>query len=108
MTNCDTFDIRSHPMWPKWLKQKDRLKGLSVVSTYKIDFKKLHAFSKSLLVITGTKTIEPNKTVDKLLSREFSNARTGSLIGDHIAIYQQPDNFVLTLKSFLRSNSNGY
>lgn len=108
MTNCDTFDIRTHPMWPKWLKQKDRLKGLSVVSIYKIDFKKLHAFSKPLLVVTGTKTIEPNKTVDRLLSREFSNARTASLTGDHIAIYQNPENFVYTLKSFLRSNSNTY
>lgn len=108
MTNCDTFDIRSHPMWPKWLKQKDRLKGLSVVSAYKIDFKKLHAFSKPSLIVTGTKTIEPNKTVDKLLSREFTNARTGSLTGDHIAIYQNADNFVLMLKSFMRTNSNGY
>ncbi|AWO00650.1 hypothetical protein DLD77_02515 [Chitinophaga alhagiae] len=108
MTNCDTFDIRTHPMWPKWLKQKDRLKGLSVVSAYKIDFRKLYAFSKSVLIVTGTKTIEPNKTVDKLLSREFSNAKTGSLTGDHIAIYQNADNFVPMLKSFVRTNSNSY
>ncbi len=108
MTNCDTFEIRSHPMWPKWLTQKDRLRGLSVVSAYKIDYKKFHAFSKEVLIVTGTKTIEPNKTVDKLLSREFSNARTSSLTGDHIAIYQNADNFVLLLKSFTRSKSNGY
>ena len=108
MTNCDTFDIRSHPMWPKWLKQKDRLRGLSVVPAYKVDFKKFHAFSKAVLIVTGTKTIEPNKTVDKLLSLEFSNTRTGSLTGDHIAIYQNADNFVLMLKSFIRINSNGY
>ena len=108
MTNCDTFDIRTHPMWPKWLKQKDRLRGLSVVSAYKIDFKRLQAFVKPSLIVTGTKTIEPHKTVDKLLSREFSNAQTGSLRGDHIAIYQNPDNFVLILKSFIRYNSNGY
>lgn len=101
MTNCDTFDIRSHPMWPKWLKQKDRLQGLSVVSTYKIDYKKLHAFSKPSLIVTGTKTIEPNKTVDKLLSVELSNAKTGSLTGDHIAIYQDPGSFVLLLRSFV-------
>lgn len=108
MVNCDTFDIRSHPMWPMWLKQKDRVKGLSVVSAYKIDLKKIHSFSKPLLIVTGTETIEPNKTVDKLLSREFSNARTGSLTGDHIAIYQNAGNFVFMLKSFIRTNSNGY
>lgn len=105
MTNCDTFDIRSHPMWPKWLKQKDRLRGLSVVSAYKIDLEKLHTFSKPSLIVTGTKTIEPNKTVDKLLSREFSNTKTGSLIGDHIAIYQDPGSFVLLLRSFMRNTA---
>ena len=104
MTNCDTFDIRTHPMWPKWLKQKDRLRGLSAVPEYKIDFKKLHAFQKPVLIITGTATIEPNKTVNKLLSREFSNAKTASLPGDHIAIYQNPETFVQTLKAFLREH----
>jgi hypothetical protein len=105
MTNCDTFDIRSHHMWPKWLKQKDRLKGLAVVSAYKIDVEKLHAFSKPALIVTGTKTIEPNITVDKLLRREFSNAKTGSLTGDHIAIYQDPGSFVLLLRSFVRKTT---
>ncbi len=102
MTNCDTFDIRSHPMWSKWLKEKDRLRGLSAVSSYKIDFKKLHAFTKAVLIITGTKTIEPHFTVDKLLSREFSKAKTAILQGDHIAIYQNPDSFVQALKVFLK------
>lgn len=102
MTNCDTFDIRQHPMWPKWLKQKDRLRGLSAVPAYKINFKKLHAFHKPVLIVTGTVTIQPNKIIDKLLSREFSNARAVSLPGDHIAIYQNPEIFVQLLKDFLR------
>jgi len=106
MTNCDTFDIRSHPMWPKWLREKDRLRGLSVVSGYKIDYKKLHSFSKPSLIVTGTKTIEPNKTVDKLLSHEFSNTKTGSLTGDHIALYQDPNSFVSLLKSFMRNTTH--
>lgn len=101
MTNCDTFDIRKHPMWPNWLKQKDRLRGLSVVPGYRIDFKKLHAFHKPVLIVTGTATIEPNKTVNNLLVREFSNARTASLPGEHIAIYQNAETFVKILKAFL-------
>ena len=108
LINCDTFDIRQHPMWPKWLAEKDRLRGLSVVPGYKIDFKKLHAFQKPVLIITGTATIEPNKTVNKLLSAEFSNAKTGSLPGDHIAIYQNAQTFVEILKSFLKETGNGY
>jgi pimeloyl-ACP methyl ester carboxylesterase len=108
MTNCDTFDIRQHPMWPKWLQQKERLRGLSVVPNYKIDFKKMHAFQKPVLIVTGTTTIEPNKTVNKLLIREFSNTKSASLPGDHIAIYQNAETFIQTLKAFLRTTNNGH
>jgi pimeloyl-ACP methyl ester carboxylesterase len=108
MANCDTFDIRRHPMWPKWLQQKDRLRGLAAVPAYKIDFKKLHAFQKPVLIITGMTTIEPNKLIDSLLSREFSNAKTGRLPGDHIAIYQNPETFVQILRQFLRETATGY
>lgn len=101
MTNCDTFDIRTHPMWPNWLKQKNRLKGLSVVPAYKIDFKKIHSFQKPVLLLTGTTTIEPNKTIDELLSHEFSNAKSAGLPGEHIAVYQNPELFVQILKDFL-------
>ena len=108
MTNCDTFDIRQHPMWPSWLKQKDRLRGLSVVPGYKINFEKLHRFQNPVLIVTGTTTIEPHKTIDRLLSREFPNVKTASLSGDHIAVYQNAEVFVQTLKTFLRKTKNGY
>lgn len=102
MTNCDSFDIRRHPMWPNWLKQKDRLKGLSVVSDYKIDFNKLSAFSKKVLIVTGTNTNEPHKTVNEILSLEFSKVTSASLPGDHVAIYQNPEKCVMILKTFLK------
>jgi hypothetical protein len=108
MANCDTCDIRQHPMWPKWLKQKDRLKGLSVVPDYRIDFKKLHAFQKPVFIVTGTNTIQPNVVVNKLLSKEFSNVKTGSLPGDHIAIYQKPEIFVQILKTFFKETNKSY
>ena len=108
IASCDTCDIHRHPMWPKWLKQKDRIRGLSVVPDYKIDFAKLHAFQKPVLIVTGTNTIEPNAAVNELLSKEFSKAKTGSLPGDHIAIYQNPETFVQILKPFLRETNNGY
>lgn len=102
IASCDTCDIHRHPMWPKWLKQKDRIRGLFVVPDYKIDFAKLHAFQKPVLIVTGTNTIEPNAVVNELLSKEFSKAKTGSLPGDHIAIYKNADTFVQLLKAFLR------
>ena len=108
MTSCDTFDIRQHPMWSKWLQQKDRLRGLSAVPNYKIDFQKMHAFQKPVLLVTGTATIEPNNTVDRLLSREFINVKTANLPGDHIAIYQNAETFVQMLKAFLKGAQNDY
>jgi pimeloyl-ACP methyl ester carboxylesterase len=108
IASCDTCDIHRHPMWPKWLKQKDRLRGLSVVPDYKIDFAKLHAFQNPVLIVTGTNTIEPNVVVDELLSKEFSIAKTGNLPGDHIAIYQKPESFIQLLKAFLKDINNGY
>jgi pimeloyl-ACP methyl ester carboxylesterase len=102
MSNCDSFDIRQHPMWPKWLKQKDRLKGLSAVPNYKIDLKKLHNFRKPVLVITGSSTIAPHKIIDNLLAHEFLNAKTGTLPGEHIAVYSNAEKFVEMLKGFVR------
>ncbi|MES2881718.1 MAG: alpha/beta hydrolase [Bacteroidota bacterium] len=101
MANCDSLDIRQHPMWPRWLQQKDRLKGLAAVPTYKIDFQKLQAFNKPVLIVTGTTTIQSNKTIDKLLSHEFLRATLASLPGNHIAIYQNAEVFVQKLKEFI-------
>ena len=108
VSSCDTCEIRKHPMWPKWLKQKDRIKGLYVVPDYKIDLAKLHTFKKPTLIITGTNTIESNVVVDELLSKEFPRAKTGSLLGDHIALYQNPETFIHLLKAYLKDINNGY
>ena len=108
LSNCDTFDIRQHPMWASWVKQKDRLRGLSAVPNYKIDFKKFRDFQKPVLIITGLTTIASNKVVDKLLAQEFSNAKTGGLPGDHIAVYRNAEIFIQLLMEFLRENANGH
>jgi 3-oxoadipate enol-lactonase len=102
LSDCTTADIRQHPMWSQWIKQKDRLKGLSATPNYKVDLKKLHDFQKPVLIITGTTTIAPNKEVDKLLAREFPHAKTGSLPGEHIADYRNAETFVQLVNLFLR------
>lgn len=101
MTNCETDDIRKHPMWPKWLKQKDRLRGLSAVPSYTIAIEKLKSFQKPVLILTGTTTITANRVIDNLLSQTFPNAKKASLPGDHIAIYQNAETFVHLMKTFL-------
>ena len=102
LSDCTTADIRQHPMWPQWIKQKDRLRGLSATPNYTVDLNKLHDFRKPVLIITGTATIAPNKQVDKLLAQEFPNAKTGSLPGEHIAVYRNAETFVQLLNAFLR------
>jgi len=104
MTGCDSVDIRQHPMWPKWLAQKDRLRGLSVVSQYKVDIKSIQRFHKPVLIITGSNTIEPNQTVDELLAEVFPQAEKASLPGDHIAVYQKVEEFISILKNFLQTS----
>ena len=108
LLNCDTFDIHQHPLWAGWIKQKDRLKGLSAVANYQIDFKKLHDFQKPVLIITGSETVAFHKKVDELLTREFSNSSTASLLGGHTSIYQNAGAFIQILTAFLRANTNGY
>jgi pimeloyl-ACP methyl ester carboxylesterase len=108
LSACDTCNIRKHPMWQKWVKQKDRVRGLAVVPDYKIDFVKLHAFQKPVLIVTGTNTIAPNTVVDELLVKEFPRAKPGTLPGDHIAVYQLPETFIQLLTSFLRDLNKAY
>jgi pimeloyl-ACP methyl ester carboxylesterase len=101
MSNCDSIDIRKHPMWTRWLKQKDRLRGLSVVANYRIDFKKLSVFLQPVLIMTGTHTLNAHRIVDQLLAGAFNNATMTSLPGEHVAVYQNPEVFVQTLKKFI-------
>ncbi|MCU0354197.1 MAG: alpha/beta hydrolase [Cytophagales bacterium] len=101
LSNCDSVDVRTLAMWPKWVAQKDRLRGLSANPAYKVDLKKLHAFAKPVLVVTGSATIAPNKITDGLLAKEFSNAKAAGLAGGHTAIYQSAERFADLLKTFL-------
>jgi pimeloyl-ACP methyl ester carboxylesterase len=102
MINCDSADLRKHPMWAKWMAQKDRLRGLSAVPNYKVDLEKVHRFQKPVLVVTGTTTFQAHKIVDDLLAHEFRKAQKANLTGNHTAIYQSAEEFVPLLKTFVR------
>ena len=102
LMNCDTADICKNPLWATWLKQKNRLRGLSVVNNYQIDLKKLHDFKKPVLIITGTQTVPFHKRIDELLIAEFPLAKTASIQGGHTAVNTNPHEFVETLINFLK------
>jgi pimeloyl-ACP methyl ester carboxylesterase len=102
LMNCDEFDIHEHPLWHEWVKQKNRLRGLSVINDYQIDMNALHKFSKPVLIITGTQTVQFHQRIDELLTGEFSNVKTGSLDGGHTAVNANPTGFIELLLNFLK------
>jgi pimeloyl-ACP methyl ester carboxylesterase len=102
LMNCDSFDIRKHPLWPTWIRQRNRLRGLSVVSNYQLNLKKLHAFKKPVLIITGTQTVPFHKRIDELLANEFSVVKTATIQGGHTAVNTSPYEFVDCLLKFLQ------
>lgn len=102
LMNCDTFDIRKHPLWTTWIKQKNRLRGLSAVSSYQFKMKKLHQFQKPVLIITGTQTVPFHKRIDELLAVAFPSAKTASITGGHTAVNTNPGEFIECLLKFLK------
>ncbi|MGB5008222.1 MAG: alpha/beta hydrolase [Ferruginibacter sp.] len=102
LMNCDTFDIRQHPLWTTWVKQKDRLRGLSSTLFYKINLKKIHQFTKPVLIITGSQTVPFHRRIDELLVTAFPMAKASGIQGGHIAVNTRPDDFIKSLQEFLK------
>lgn len=101
LMNCDTIDIRQHPLWPTWIKHKDRLRGLSVINQFKLTLEKLHRFQKPVLILTGTLTVHFHRKINELLAAEFPQAETADMPGGHGAVNTHPTEFVKLLKDFL-------
>lgn len=102
LMNCDTIDIRQHPLWTTWIKQKNRLRGLSATGKYKISLKKIHQFKKPVLIITGTLTVPFHKRINDLLVAEFPFAKSSSIQGGHTAVNTNPNEFIKSLMEFLK------
>ncbi|MDQ3683799.1 MAG: alpha/beta hydrolase [Bacteroidota bacterium] len=102
LLNCDSISIRQHPQWTTWLKQKNRLRGLSVIGKYLINFKKLYQFKQPVLIITGTQTVAFHKRINELLTAAFPFARKVSVQSDHAIPATAPRELVKYLLEFLK------
>lgn len=102
LVNCDSIDIHQHPLWNTWVKQKNRLRGLSVVSNFKIDLEKLHQFKKPVLIVTGTQTVPFHKRIDELLTEGFTDAKAANIHGGHTAVNTNAKEFIECLLKFLK------
>lgn len=102
LLNCDTIDIRSHPQWQTWVRQKNRLRGLSVLNKYKVRTKQLAKFRKPVLIITGTQTVAFHKKIDEILTKEFPSAKELFLKGGHAIPTTAPLELAKAIREFIQ------
>jgi 3-oxoadipate enol-lactonase len=102
LLNCDSISIRQHPQWPNWVKQKNRLRGLSAVGEYKVDLRKLQSFTKPVLVVTGSTTVAFHKRIDEILVSKFQNSKGVMIPGGHSFPATAPNELLHYLKDFIK------
>lgn len=103
LLNCDSIDIKKHPQWSMWLKQKDRLRGLAAVNKYKNKIKKLNRFNKPVLIMNGSSTVVFHKRINELLAAEFPHAVKKEIPGGHNAPVAYAIEFTKAMTDFIKS-----
>ncbi len=104
LLNCDSIDIKEHPQWSTWLKQKDRLRGLSVINKYKNKIKNLKKFNKPVLVLNGSSTVVFHKRINELLAAELPFATKKEIAGGHNAPVAYSKEFTKAIVEFIQTN----
>ncbi len=102
LLDCETTSVFDRPQWPIWLHQKDRLRGLSAVSDYRLDLRKVHRFKPPVLILTGTESVTFHKRINALLTAEFTNSMAESIESDHAIPSKAPSELVKCLRNFLK------
>ena len=102
LLDCETTSVFDRPQWPIWLHQKDRLRGLSAVTDYRLDLRKVHRFKPPVLVLTGTESVTFHKRLNALLTAEFTNSMAESIESDHAIPSKAPSELVKCLRNFLK------
>ena len=102
LTNCDTIDITKNPLWPTWIMQKNRVRGLAVVGQYKNEISNLHHFKKPVLIMNGSATVTFHKRINELLAAEFPNAIQKQIPGGHGAPVTALKEFIQALRDFIK------
>lgn len=102
LDSCDTAAIRTHPQWPIWAKQKDRLRGLSVVASHTDSMERLHAFKQPVLILTGRGTVAFHRRINQLLKTEFPNSTLKEIAGGHSAPQEAVKEFIQAIQDFIK------
>ena len=102
LDSCDTTAIRNHPQWPVWAKQKNRLRGLSVVANHTDALERLYRFKQPVLILTGTGTAAFHRRINQLLASAFPVVSTKEIAGGHSAPQAAVNDFVQAIKVFIK------
>lgn len=102
LDDCDTAQLRLHPQWPLWVKQKERLRGLSVVANHTDSLERLHAFTQPVLVLTGKGTVAFHRRINELLAEEFPQVTAKEIAGGHSAPQAAVQEFIVAIKQFIK------
>jgi pimeloyl-ACP methyl ester carboxylesterase len=102
LDSCNTAVIRKHPKWPVWVKQKDRLRGLSVVANHTDSIERLHSFEQPVLILTGKGTVAFHRRINELLAKEFPVVTTKEIAGGHSAPQGAINEFIRAIKEFVK------
>ncbi len=101
LEGCDPSVIVTHPQWSTWVKQKDRLRGLSAVANHTDSIKRLQSFKQPVLILTGAGTVAYHKRINQLLAVELPEAKSKDIAGGHSAPQSAVDEFIQILIEFV-------
>ena len=94
--------VRHHPQWFVWVKQKERLRGLSVVANHTDSLRRLHGFKQPVLVLTGKGTVAFHRRINELLAKEFPQATLKEIAGGHSAPQAAVHEFIEAIIHFIK------
>jgi len=104
LDSCNTDSIRTHPQWSNWLKNKDRLRGLSAVANHFDSSSRLRSFKQPVLIVTGKGTVAFHRRINQLLAQEFPNATLKEIPGGHVAPQIAVSEFIQAINNFIKTN----
>ena len=102
LDSCDTVEIRNHPQWSVWAKNKDRLRGLSVVANHTDSLVRVRKFKRPVLILTGRGTVAFHKRINELLHHEFPNSTLKEIGGGHSAPQESVKDFIYAIQEFIK------
>lgn len=102
LDSCDTAQIRLHSQWAIWSKQKNRLRGLSLIANHTDTLTRVQDFKKPVLLLTGSGTVFFHRRINELLAKEFPVVSIKEIPGGHSAPQVAVTEFIQAIQEFIK------